>query len=526
MKQNLLKILFVDDEMAVLRGLRLGYDWLALGFEVVGEALNAEDALALAEQNQVDVVITDICMDITNGLELLHKLKQLIPSPEVIILSGYPNFEYAQSAIEGGAFSYLLKPLRNSELFSTLDRLKASISSAAQKSRSLFFSHLLRLSQPSSDEICSLAAAYNVSLPKSDYFLCVFQISPSLPSGTASVYTQLSDRIKSCFSSYSDYLLCLKDRSSHLVALFFCPSSHRKTILCSQLDTIRADYSRQFEEPLIIAVSQLYSDLASIHNAYWESLQSIQHLDGSIPDGLNHSIVHSTDKDSMDVLSFLENDQLSELVAGIKTFNHSLVFDVLKNFFIEVRASAYTNPELVKNSIVSLAMSIINALSLSREQMKMTFSRLPTPYADVSSLCNLDEMERYLYTLVESIFSHAEYLNVNSAYSPITKKAITYIYLNYRDSISLDSIADELHVSKNYLMRVFKQDTGCSVNVFLTKHRIRIACTYLTSTDLSFAEIGNHVGYSDPSYFSKVFKNETGLLPSKYLKQQRSEGGN
>ena len=103
--KNLLKIMFVDDEVNVLRGMRNSYDWDALGFTIVGEAGSAASALSLARQNQPDVVITDICMDGKDGLTLISELKEQNPATEVIILSGYPDFGYAKSAIEKGAFA-------------------------------------------------------------------------------------------------------------------------------------------------------------------------------------------------------------------------------------------------------------------------------------------------------------------------------------------------------------------------------------------------------------------------------------
>ena len=81
--KNLLKIMFVDDEVNVLRGMRNSYDWDALGFTIVGEAGSAALALSLARQNQPDVVITDICMDGKDGLTLISELKEQNPAIHV-----------------------------------------------------------------------------------------------------------------------------------------------------------------------------------------------------------------------------------------------------------------------------------------------------------------------------------------------------------------------------------------------------------------------------------------------------------
>ena len=177
--KNLLKIMFVDDEVNVLRGMRNSYDWDALGFTIVGEAGSAASALSLARQNQPDVVITDICMDGKDGLTLISELKEQNPATEVIILSGYPDFGYAKSAIEKGAFAYLLKPLKNAEFFETLARVRAKILEEHSQTASLFLSQLLQLSLYTQEGISSLEAEYGIRLPSGSFFLSV--IRPEQP---------------------------------------------------------------------------------------------------------------------------------------------------------------------------------------------------------------------------------------------------------------------------------------------------------------------------------------------------------
>ncbi len=177
--KNLLKIMFVDDEVNVLRGMRNSYDWDALGFTIVGEAGSAALALSLARQNQPDVVITDICMDGKDGLTLISELKEQNPATEVIILSGYPDFGYAKSAIEKGAFAYLLKPLKNAEFFETLARVRAKILEEHSQTASLFLSQLLQLSLYTQEGISSLEAEYGIRLPSGSFFLSV--IRPEQP---------------------------------------------------------------------------------------------------------------------------------------------------------------------------------------------------------------------------------------------------------------------------------------------------------------------------------------------------------
>ena len=97
---GLYRILLVDDEEEVRRGIIRKMEWESLGFEVAGDAENGEEALEKVEQLQPDVVITDIRMPYMDGLTLTRRIRQKYPSMRVLIFSGFDDFEYAQQAIK------------------------------------------------------------------------------------------------------------------------------------------------------------------------------------------------------------------------------------------------------------------------------------------------------------------------------------------------------------------------------------------------------------------------------------------
>jgi len=119
----MLKALVVDDEYLVRMGIRETIDWSAHGVEIVGEADNGEDGLALALQHEPDVIVTDVRMPFMNGLELIEKIKEHRLNAGIIVLSGYDEFQYAQAALRLGASSYLLKPVDTDELAASVRKL-------------------------------------------------------------------------------------------------------------------------------------------------------------------------------------------------------------------------------------------------------------------------------------------------------------------------------------------------------------------------------------------------------------------
>ncbi len=139
-------------------------------------------------------------------------------------------------------------------------------------------------------------------------------------------------------------------------------------------------------------------------------------------------------------------------------------------------------------------------------------------------MTQLSEMQEYIRRLTGRIFDHAGLIRqIPAQFSAPVRDVQNFIFLNYPFHISVDSIADSLHMNRFYLMRLFKQETGCTINEFLTRHRVEMACEFLKCRECSISEAGANAGYPDSNYFCKVFKKQTGLLPSEYRSRQSQE---
>lgn len=120
----MLKVLIVDDEAVVRRGIMLGVDWAALGCAVVGEASNGEEGLAAAERYSPNLIVTDVRMPHMDGVEMMRCLRERRYKGHIIVLSAYNDFDYARSALRHGAADYLLKPFRDQDLAAAVLRVR------------------------------------------------------------------------------------------------------------------------------------------------------------------------------------------------------------------------------------------------------------------------------------------------------------------------------------------------------------------------------------------------------------------
>ncbi|MDQ0338595.1 two-component system response regulator YesN [Caldalkalibacillus uzonensis] len=117
-------VVLVDDEFYIRQGLKKMINWETYDFKISGEAEDGEQAWQMIQDTNPDVVITDICMPVMDGINLIKRIKESQVYPcKFIIISGYGEFKYAQQAVRFGVHDFLLKPIEQGELTQALERL-------------------------------------------------------------------------------------------------------------------------------------------------------------------------------------------------------------------------------------------------------------------------------------------------------------------------------------------------------------------------------------------------------------------
>ncbi|MBC7958477.1 MAG: response regulator [Vallitaleaceae bacterium] len=153
----MLKMIIIDDEYLVRKGLQTTIDWQTLGIEIVAEATDGEEGLELIMTLHPDIVITDIRMPNMDGIELMEQIRIRELNVAIIVLSGFDEFNFAKKAIENGAMAYLLKPIDNQELYETMKKITRKI--LEQNSTQNYFSKL-------QEELTSLKKQFIVDMLK------------------------------------------------------------------------------------------------------------------------------------------------------------------------------------------------------------------------------------------------------------------------------------------------------------------------------------------------------------------------
>ena len=516
----MLKLLIVDDEIQVRDGLEKLFDWENIGYTIIGKASDGTEALEKFKKHLPDAVITDICMSNMDGLSLLTELKQLNPHVEIIILTAYPQFDFAQRALSDGAFAYLLKPLNATELSETMDKVKDKILKTKQRINEVFLGNLLQRSHITEEEVLSLCSKHSFFVPQNQlFFVVTAQLDNAPAESQYSLYETFCDLLNKHMCGQYNIAWC-HNQEKCVSMMAYCHNNTIKVALCNLLNEIKDEFTSLTGESLTLGISNTVKSMTMINDAFRQSLFAVSQ---KTIYGYGQVLRYTDDmqnipEENLTTMLFLTKSDIENISNGIQTHNRKLIDNTVKNYFAKIKDFKKLNIQIIKNIVSELAIQIIHFSSPDASTAKIIYGHIPRPIADINRLTLLSEMEEYINTLADSIFMRPNLLNSQHCNKTI-RDAEVYMMLHYPLPITVTSIANELHVNPQHLMRMFKQETGKTINEYLTDCRISAAINLLESGNYLISEISNNVGYSDPKYFCKVFKRITGYSPSDYQKK-------
>lgn len=499
------QVLIVDDEEIVCRGLSQFVKWAEHGFEVAGTAHSADDALTLAENLPVDVVFMDIRMPGKSGLELLKILHLEAPAVKCVILSGFADFSYAQEAIRYGAADYLTKPVNLGEVEILLDRLRAELDK--QKEESQIDSHRLKalLLSAAKGYADTADRKYHFPILNRWYGLSMSLLHRELPEEEID---EKKEQMTLQISTILPSAILLNDDVFSLFAILPFDTDAEFDSFLAILEQLGENFHAWG-----FGASKPRNGLADIHTAYEEGARALRYRRANGKERVilyqNIEAIYSQPVPSVQqslsaILCLLTNpetrneatEQLSGTLSAFLAQNLTLTQyqTVCIRFLIELNG-------------------YLQEQNFSEEDLRL---RLNDTLGRLLLCCDYTEgtacMTDYMQWLVSLLNQFNE--------QPLGKGAIRevqlYIRSHYSENITLNSLAERFFLHPNYLSRLFKEKTGKNFVEYLTEVRIEKVKELLGNSDLKIVEICAMTGYDNPRYFSKVFKQATGMTPREY----------
>ncbi len=509
-----MKLLIVDDEQPARLGIRMIIENSGLSFEQILEAKSGQEALTLVMENQPEIVLMDIKMSGLDGLSATKEIKKISPGTEVIFLTAYALFDYAQEAVRCGARDYLLKPINQVELIRVLQDCLAHIETVQRdrEKERLVQQELLRTKETIETELVwDLISGFKVSQQRLIKHLelirpkevnCWFnqQVLPDTCVVFGNITTQDSfhEHFQIIYNLIKEKLapVIIAEVKDQLVAL---TGSHFDFNLMRKL---RQDIIIKTGCSLAIGIGKCEESIDDFSEKYFKALEAY-----SWALCCDHEIVWQVRPDDFQYPKELFN----ALVAVNRKKAYAYIHKLLKKFPDNMEQI----PRDILAGILTTAYLAVKNTGTDRWAAVSFFSL----YAgQLSRLHSLTKIETWLYEVIEVAFELMNKVSLTRA-QQIINQAIDFMKKNYHRQISLEEVARVVYLSPAYFSTLFKQQTGISFSQYLTRLRVDKAKELLDKTWLSISEISQAVGYTTVDYFCRIFKKMTGTTPSNYRRE-------
>ena len=538
----MLKVFLVEDEFVVREGIKNNIDWSGHGYDFCGEAGDGEVAYSMIQKLKPDIVITDIKMPFMDGITLSRMIKSEFPWIEIIILTGYEDFQFAREAIKIGVSCYLLKPVNGESIMKEVDALSEKIrEKKAEREAAKRYEEEMR---------------ERTELDKRDFFNTLikggknttelFAESKKLSIDiTALRYNVVLLKIwsdKHDIGEYSNSVLRVEDGVRRIAdengALFFDFTVEGTALLFKGDDDndIKQKIDRAIENMKELfsgykhiryfgAIGQTVGRVTEIHTSFDWASRAFAH---SYLTSDNGFLVGSKEdlrpENNVEILSEINPQHMDRRImkrflrAGDAAEIPFFLQEYLNNIGDQVLRSSMLRQYIAMDVYFCVADFSVNELGLSKEELE---EKVKFPAGEI--LASDQNTQEYLSEIIHIALDLREDHSL-SRYHDVMKDAIAYISEHYSDEeLSLNTLAAQVNFSPNHLSSIFKQETGQPFIKYLTDYRMDMAKELLRRTSKKSNEIGIMVGYKDPHYFSYLFKKTQGVTPTQFRSKGHGE---
>lgn len=483
-----MRILIADDELPIREWIKLSLSNLKGNEIEVSTAANGTEAWEQFGRQIPDVVIADIKMPRMGGLELLHKIKDSAPDTYVVMLTSYNEFEYAREAIKYRANEYVLK----NEI--TLDVLKQILYNYKESRKGQVG---IRKSQYMKEWFENPKAHGEFPIQKQEgthIFAIAFEESEGRKEVFDSYCNTFVLQIEHGYYEENISVWVCSYKSSHSEAACFgeAMSFSKKIAL---LKNTQIGFSGFSQDVLMLCRRAR----AALNLSFYETRRSI--------------LLYEEKGDVQKIKSIRKN---------IVSMIHKERQEEAQGYIIDLFRALEKERILDLGQVRECVQDIVDAYKVSK--MELAGYELEelcyTAKAGIASSDSLEELKNKTDEFLRGLKGTT--VMGEKIYSGYVKSAIAYVADHYAGIESLSEVADYVNINTEYFCRLFKSETGVTFNNYLTSYRIQKAVELLTKTELKVYEVGEKVGYSNLSYFSRVFKKVTGVNPFFYT-QKTSE---
>lgn len=488
-------VIIIDDEKNILFDIEIMLKNSGFEYKNIYKVHTGIEAKEIIDRDgSVKLILSDINMPELNGIQLLEHIRQSEKEIQVIFITGYASFEYAKRAIELGASGFILKPIKEEELYKCIAKAHRVIAADTDEryNVSLIGSILriiLRTGKCTDEEYRYITNVCELNKSPEFYLAMITNISDD---------ENVLEIVKSCIEEvYSeDFKLYLFDGYDKNELLCLCVINKDDKTGAENLSAI-TNTLKELEEKICVSISSASNTLSpklymECEDAFYERLvNQTQHIffyKKRKDDGIKEILLQAQLLERAMAL----NDYPSAELCIKKIFE---MYSEEKNYFRDIYRL------VVKTIVLYRKKELEEDDGLIEESQFDSILKSSENVSDIiKRLCEYIRLN----CIVQKDFSVNMY------------DVIEYVDTNYMKELTLDRIGAVFDISPNYLSRKFKKKTGKNFVQYINDKRMERAVELLSETDMTVVKISELVGFNDQQYFHKLFRKYYGATPIEY----------
>jgi two-component system, response regulator YesN len=485
----LCKTLIVDDEILIRQGIKHYIDWEKEGFTIIGEASNGQEALEMIEELRPHIVVTDVVMPIMDGEALTRAVKEKYPHIGLVVLSSFSEFDYVRSAFQNGVVDYILKPKLNAE--SLLKALRQAAGSLNDRNLNMNEAR----EQTLNEKLRKLYEGKDINIENEA--AAKFQ---------GNLFQVFSYRYKADQDT-ALHFGALEGKDGSFTTLFSTAEYH--VYLWNGRKALVKDNFLGLLKSGAVCCTALFHNLSELKGKQ-KDLEKLEGYQFFFPDS-----------------SFLSDEtlpppgerrifQLDYFIDACKRDNFREAYSYLDAHLEQARHDYQQDVDEYKAFLNNILFNLLVLLGNLNYQTEVLQAKKYTYFQRISQAADV-------YTANETVklfLTDAEGIVKAEEEQGHMRKLTEYIQAHYHESLSLSDIAKHFHFSPSYLSNYFSTHSKEGFIEYLNRIRIEAAMTLLSQYDIPISKVSEQVGFSDHSYFCRVFKKQTGYSPSQYRRKR------
>ncbi len=497
-----MRLLIAEDEEYTREGLIESIPWSNYGITEIMEARDGNEALKISLWFKPDIVITDIKMPKMSGIEFAEKLIKQCLESKLLFISGYLDINFLKSAIQLSAVDYIEKPIN---LKSVEQAVKKAVNSINEKRKQDIIN-----ARKNELELQKLASTLKYNIKDKDL---IYRICGQIGLSTRKNYIVAVIWNRERLYSQEENIKKINDFWKQNKIMSICTYIEREEYFViievgereeKRVNKLCEKFIEQ-EKTLTMGVGFCVNSLISISESYKVAMFNVNRS------FYNEEIRLFTLDDKILNEKNIDYGIYSEFNTVLKT--PQKLTGWLEELFQKLCMQECYGKEPVKNLFFTFSKTIIQEKNILITRLEGISGEIDLEEF-IMNTTTIFQIKNFLMYLAREYQKETE---KSYSYSKVVRDIIEYINSHYSEAdLSVEAMADFVHLSSAHLSVLFKQETGTTLKQYIGDYRIELSKKLLANEHYKINEIAELCGYSNANYFAKVFKAATELSPIEY----------